>query len=190
MKEKNIFGLVEYNRQDFFDESTDEIRFADRFYIMTEADAVLKGQQELIAEKDKEIARQNTEIKEAVKTMKSLEAEIMKLKEENVQLKKETEFMHSNCKWDAGNGCHRLLGEKLAIIDENVKLKRKLENVQASMYADVVDANMEVRRLKRALYKVCANWAHFAVAFFSSYATKERWHNMEIKCLKKAEEYK
>jgi hypothetical protein len=27
------------------------------------------------------------------------------------------------------------------------------------MYADVVDANMENRRLKRALYKVCDNWA-------------------------------
>ena len=38
-------------------------------------------------------------------------------------------------------------------------LKQKLENVQASMYADVVDANMENRRLKRALYKVCDNWA-------------------------------
>ena len=32
------------------------------------------------------------------------------------------------------------------------ELKQKLENVQASMYADVVDANMENRRLKRALW--------------------------------------
>lgn len=39
-------------------------------------------------------------------------------------------------------------------------------------------------------YKACANWAHIAVAFFSSYQKKERWHNMEIKCLKKAKEYK
>lgn len=31
-------------------------------------------------------------------------------------------------------------------------LKQKLENVQASMYCDVVDANMEIRRLKRALW--------------------------------------
>lgn len=126
MKEKNIFGLVEYNRQDFFDEPTDEIRFADRFYIMTEADAVLKGQQELIAEKDNEIA----------------------------------------------------------------ELKKKLESVQASMYADVVDANMDNRRLKRALYKALANWSHIAVAFFSSYATKDKWRKMERKCIKKAEEYK
>lgn len=69
-------------------------------------------------------------------------------------------------------------------------LKAKLENVQASMYADVVDANMEIRRLRRVLYKACTNWAHFAVAFFSSYATKEKWRKMENKCLKKAEEYK
>lgn len=32
------------------------------------------------------------------------------------------------------------------------ELKQKLENVQASMYADVVDANMENRRLKRSLW--------------------------------------
>ena len=32
------------------------------------------------------------------------------------------------------------------------ELKQKLEDVQASMYADVVDANMENRRLKRALW--------------------------------------
>ena len=70
------------------------------------------------------------------------------------------------------------------------ELKAKLEDVQASMYADVVDANMENRRLKSALYKACANWAHFAVAFFSSYAIKDRWHKMERKCLKKAEDYK
>lgn len=73
---------------------------------------------------------------------------------------------------------------------ENAELKAKLESVQASMYCDVVDANMEVRRLRRALYKACANWAHFAVAFFSSYATKEKWRKMENKCFKKTEEYK
>lgn len=73
---------------------------------------------------------------------------------------------------------------------ENEQLKAKLESVQASMYCDVVDANMTNRKLKRALYKACANWAHVAVAFFSSYKTKDKWHKMEHKCLKKAEEYK
>lgn len=49
---------------------------------------------------------------------------------------------------------------------------------------------MEIRRLRKAVYKACANWAHFAVAFFSSYATKDPWHKMELKCLKKVEELK
>ena len=57
-------------------------------------------------------------------------------------------------------------------------------------YAESVDAGMRERRLKRALYKAIANWAHFAVAFFSSYAIKDRWHKMERKCIKKAEDYK
>lgn len=49
---------------------------------------------------------------------------------------------------------------------------------------------VSLRKTKRALYKACANWAHFAVAFFSSYVTKNRWRWMELKCLKKAEKYK
>lgn len=72
---------------------------------------------------------------------------------------------------------------------EIAELKQKLESVQASMYCDVVDANMEVRRLRRALYKACTNWAHMAVAFYCSYFVKDRWHKMEIKCLKKLEIY-
>lgn len=48
MSELNIFGLREYSRKDMFECTTDEIREADRFYIMHEADNV-------IVEKDKQI---------------------------------------------------------------------------------------------------------------------------------------
>lgn len=37
----NIFGLHEYTRQDIFVDATDEVRDADRFYIMIEADEVI-----------------------------------------------------------------------------------------------------------------------------------------------------
>ena len=57
------------------------------------------------------------------------------------------------------------------------------------MAKQLAEKDKEIRRLRRALYKACANWAHFAVAFFSSYATKEKWSKMFSKCLKKAEEY-
>ena len=126
-----------------------------------------------------------------------------KLEAENEQLKKEMEFMHSNCKWDAGDGCARLLGEKFAIIDENVKLKKKLENVQASMYADVVDANMENRRLKRELWIARAERARSSALSYhliESHPNKDvsatykrkanKWEKAKDKCLKKAEEYK
>ena len=73
---------------------------------------------------------------------------------------------------------------------ENAELKQKLEDVQASAYAESVDAGMRERRLRRALFKACENWAHIAVAFFSSYVTKDRWRLMERKCRAKAEEYK
>lgn len=56
--------------------------------------------------------------------------------------------------------------------------------------AAIAELKAENRKLQRALYKTLANWAHFAVAFFSSYATKERWYKMERKCRAKSEGYK
>lgn len=73
---------------------------------------------------------------------------------------------------------------------ENAELKAKLEDAKSTAYAESVDAGIRERRLKRALYKACANWAHVAVAFFCSYATKEKWRKMENKCRIKAEECK
>ena len=68
------------------------------------------------------------------------------------------------------------------------------------------EADREIRRLKRALYKACANWAvceklinnrdaYEASEYLPSVEAKfrnraERWSETETKCLKKAEEYK
>ena len=68
---------------------------------------------------------------------------------------------------------------------ENERLKAKLENVQASMYADVVDANMEVRRLKRALFI-----AHAIKAKFKWWWMSECKHNESCKLLPNPREIK
>ena len=78
---------------------------------------------------------------------------------------------------------------------ENERLKSKLENVQATAYADSVDAGMLERRLRRALYKACANWADMevferTVGIDDPNVEANRWALMRNKCLKKAEEYK
>lgn len=103
---------------------------------------------------------------------------------------------------------------------EFAELKAKLENVQASMYADVVDANMENRRLKRALWLTRAMranieqyWTNYVMyvhehpnSFYefdgddvfhrynknndSFRIWNHRWQKVKCKCLKKAEEYK
>ena len=97
------------------------------------------------------------------------------------------------------------------------ELKLKIEDVQASHYAEMVDAGMRERRLRRALLLARANsadgqfiyWcARFSVesgftkADVRGYSvnTKRRlrtigewiktWKNVRTKCLKKAEEYK
>ena len=68
-------------------------------------------------------------------------------------------------------------------------LKEKLEDAKAKAYAESVDAVIRERRLKRALYKACSNWAHHRV-FVRFKTNDEAWENVERKCLKKAEEYK
>jgi len=78
---------------------------------------------------------------------------------------------------------------------ENERLKAKLEDVQASMYADVVDANMENRRLKRALWLARAERAkteHLSKIMYSTLYRDfiAKWVNVERKCRAKAEEYK
>ena len=61
--------------------------------------------------------------------------------------------------------------------------------------AAIAELKGEIRKLKRALYKACANWAD-VVAFEETEgighdnSVAERWRKMESKCLKKAEEYK
>lgn len=83
-------------------------------------------------------------------------------------------------------------------------LKQKLESVQASMYCDVVDAGMENRRLKRALWLSRANRAKEKIAWFklwnASISTMnpedgarqefDKWKKNLGKFLKKVKEYK
>ena len=86
------------------------------------------------------------------------------------------------------------------------ELKQKLEDVQASHYAESVDAGMRERRLRRALYKACADWAkceerinnrdaYEASEYLPSAEDKfrkraERWSEVERRCRAKAEQYK
>lgn len=91
---------------------------------------------------------------------------------------------------------------------ENAELKQKLEDVQATAYAESVDAGMRERRLKRELwlaraeralteaerYRTLENgWRMFRGDYekakeYSNLATK--WDKVEELCKAKAKEYK
>lgn len=95
---------------------------------------------------------------------------------------------------------------------ENADLKQKLESVQASAYADGVDAGMRERRLKRSLWLSRANRAgceidywrkcyehvddYFDVRTGQDLEAKRcekmirNWIDVKIKCQAKAKEYK
>ena len=80
-----------------------------------------------------------------------------------------------------------------AAIDE---LKQKLEDAKATAYTESVDANMEIRRLKRALYNLRACYADMMQKRYIECKTDgwvhrvNKWIEVERRCLKKAEEYK
>jgi hypothetical protein len=80
---------------------------------------------------------------------------------------------------------------------ENAELKKKLEDVQASHYAESVDAGMRERKLKRALWLTRAFRARdiqrWWIAVTCSKTTERAcsvWNNVERKCRAKAEEFK
>ena len=55
MIENNVFGLTEYSRRDLFEDTTDEIRFANGFYIVFEANGALAEQRDKIAKLEAEL---------------------------------------------------------------------------------------------------------------------------------------
>ena len=75
--------------------------------------------------------------------------------------------------------------------DVVAELKQKLEDAKATAYAESVDAGMENRRLKRALYKAIANWAKVTKIWDGSRPSDDfdKWFKVERKCRDKAEEY-
>lgn len=74
---------------------------------------------------------------------------------------------------------------------EIAELKAKLEDLQATAYAESVDAGMRERRLKRALYKACAKWAMAeSYSVLNDVLTSNRWVHTLRKLKAKLEEYK
>ena len=86
--------------------------------------------------------------------------------------------------------CEIPLEEYESLKRENAELNAKLESVQASMYADVVDAGIENRKLKRALWLARAERAKEMCQRLLIQGFDPKWENVERKCRAKAEQYK
>ena len=69
------------------------------------------------------------------------------------------------------------------------EFKDKYKDCAEKAINNIAKCELKIRRLSRALYKTCANWAHHRV-FVRFNSNEKAWENMERKCLKKAEEYK
>lgn len=111
--------------------------------------------------------------------------EISRLRAENAELKQELEEKDAFIK---------TLGEGQADLAREIeRLKAKLEDAKATAYAESVDAGMENRRLKRALWLSRTEMARTSAWVFwnrNDDYNYNKWKKVERKCLKKAEEYK
>lgn len=167
--------LEVYKKSDFYEDYIDSQK---EYYERTNADAYFAEQ---LAEKDKEIAElQETNViiaNNAVRLNKMLDEKDKEITE---------------------------LKQKLEDVNDLIKTARKmLEDAQATAYTESVDANMEIRRLKRALWLARAEWARSSALSYhlieshpdkdaaATYKRKaNKWEKAKDKCLKKAEEYK
>lgn len=78
------------------------------------------------------------------------------------------------------------------------ELKQKLEDAKATHYAEMGDAGMRERSLKRALWLARAEIAHMKIdEYWPDYCHNAhsriallKWEEVERKCLAKAKEYK
>ena len=87
------------------------------------------------------------------------------------------------------------LKAKNAQIEDDVAFwKKKLDDEMASRRDEYEKSEKEIRRLKRALYKACSNWAkseRYTEATWHGDEHRELlWASVQAKCLSKTEEYK
>ena len=73
---------------------------------------------------------------------------------------------------------------------ENAELKQKLEDAKATAYADSVDAGMENRKLKRALWLARANRALEKIAWFKLWNASISTMNPEDSARQEYDKYK
>ena len=101
--------------------------------------------------------------------------------------------------------CKDVLAKLEEMEAENAELKQKLEDAQASAYAESVDAGMENRRLRRLLWRAIALFCARSCEYFNGIMShclmgqddlyrrceekKNKYLNAMYKCRAKVEEY-
>ena len=185
--------LYVYKKSDFYE---DFISSQKEYYEREQVDT-------LIAEKDREIAELKAKVKFCSDFELAARKDIEEMRGQHQMLK---QFGHYKLSPVPGKMINHEVRQYVSynvvcmiikhLESENKELKQKLEDVQASMYADVVDANMENRRLKRALYNLRVCYADMMQKRYIECKTDgwvhriDKWIEVERRCLKKAEEYK
>jgi SMC interacting uncharacterized protein involved in chromosome segregation len=159
-----MIELEVYKKSDFYE---DYISSQKEYYERENADAYFA---EKIAEKDKEIAELKAKLDEKESWVKMLgEGEAaLSLDLEKTKAKLED--------------VNELVKESKELLKESQKMHQRCAN----------NASKQIRRLKRALYKACAEWALSTLSWLDciDQGNPVKWGEMRRKCLEKVEEYK
>ena len=96
---------------------------------------------------------------------------------------------------DGNQVCIDALKEKLGVVNEFIKSSKELLKESQKMHQRCADnASKQIRRLYRALYKACANWAkserYTEATWHGDEHREELWAKVQDKCRDKMEEYK
>lgn len=166
-----------------------EMNLAFEAYDADDVDAIL-------AEKDKEIA----ELKARIQLDDDEMAGFLQLEEEcgggdlrNYIAELKQKLDKAIAERDGNQACIDALNEKLGAMNEFIKASKELLKESQKMHQRCADnASKQIRRLNRALYKACANWALSTLAWLDCIDQGEprKWSEMVQKCRAKAEEYK
>ena len=159
-----MIELEVYKKSDFYE---DYISSQKEYYERDNADAYFA---ERLAEKDREIAL----LKERI-----CNGDVSRLTWIDDCIAKDKEIAE--------------LKQKLEDVNELVKESKELLKESQKMHQRCADnASKQIRRLKRALYKACAEWALSTLSWLDciDQGNPVKWGEMRWKCLKKAEEYK
>ena len=162
MSEPNVFGLREYSRKDIFEDTTDEIRKADKFYIMHEVDEVIKD----ITEGAMSMFRESNRCRGL--DTKSPLGRIA-----------DVAFKHWNRVEYTMSNNRQLRLDKANLLRSNEDLRTRLNSEMGRRLTDELEYDLNIRHNKYKRCLLIAKWCKESLRLMRTYEVTNDYWNLE-----------